>query len=152
GEQVPPGKYYAWFDYDGVNKVGPTEFEITKRGFMAKIDIDPDTINLDSQGKWITCYIDLPEGYNEQFIDFSTIKITTINDEPQDIRPVRGAIEFEPGGEYGEFDTRCMAKFDRPEVQGLLSPGTYVFKVEGKLLDGTLFEGLSDEITVIDPP
>ncbi|UCE36231.1 MAG: hypothetical protein JSW00_11895, partial [Thermoplasmata archaeon] len=28
GEQVPPGKYYAWFDYDGANKAGPAEFEI----------------------------------------------------------------------------------------------------------------------------
>jgi len=29
----------------------------------ATVDLDPDTLNLESKGKWITCYIELPEGY-----------------------------------------------------------------------------------------
>ncbi len=45
-----------------------------------------------------------------------------------------------------------MVKFDRNEVEDLLAPGTYNLKVTGELTDGTLFEGYSDEITVIDPP
>ena len=97
-------------------------------------------------------YIYFPDEWREQFIDFPTIKISAINEDPCVIPAVLGAIEWEPGGEYGEFDTRCMAKFSRAEVQELLEPGTYIFKVEGELLDGTPFEGLSDEITVINPP
>ena len=119
---------------------------------QATIDIDPDTLTLGSKGKWITCYIYFPDEWREQFIDFPTIKISAINEDPCVIPAVLGAIEWEPGGEYGEFDTRCMAKFSRAEVQELLEPGTYIFKVEGELLDGTPFEGLSDEITVINPP
>jgi len=30
----------------------------------ATVDLDPDTLNLESKGKWITCYIELPEGYD----------------------------------------------------------------------------------------
>jgi len=44
-----------------------------------------------------------------------------------------------------------MVKFDRSEVEDMLSPGTYNLKVGGELMDETLFEGYSDEIRVIDP-
>ncbi|MCK4435140.1 hypothetical protein KAU92_06580, partial [Candidatus Bathyarchaeota archaeon] len=30
----------------------------------ATVDIEPNTLNLKSEGEWITCYIELPEGYN----------------------------------------------------------------------------------------
>lgn len=32
--------------------------------FNASASYDPDTLNLESKGKWITCYIELPEGYD----------------------------------------------------------------------------------------
>ncbi len=45
-----------------------------------------------------------------------------------------------------------MVKFDRSEVEDMLVPGTYNLKVTGELLDGTGFEGYSDEVRVIGPP
>ena len=33
------------------------------------IDIDPDTLKLDSTGKWITCYIELPDEYDVEDIN-----------------------------------------------------------------------------------
>ncbi|UCE36877.1 MAG: hypothetical protein JSW00_15430 [Thermoplasmata archaeon] len=136
GEQVPPGKYYAWFDYDGVNKVGPAEFEIIKPGLTATIDIDPNTLNLKSKGKWITCYIELPEGFDVNDIEIGSIRL--------------GNVIF---AEWGDIQNDIlMVKFDRSEVEDMLPPGTYNLKVTGELADGTLFKGYSDGITVINPP
>lgn len=59
------------------------------------------------------------------------------------------SIPAEWGDVQGE---KLMVKFDRWEVEDMLSPGTYNLKVSWKLTDGTVFEGYSDEIRVIDPP
>ena len=40
---------------------------------IATVDIDPDTLNLKSKGKWITCYVELPKGYDVSDIDRATI-------------------------------------------------------------------------------
>jgi len=44
----------------------------------ANIDIDPDTLNLKSNGKWITCFIELPEGYDVWQIDGSTVVLDRV--------------------------------------------------------------------------
>jgi hypothetical protein len=100
------------------------------------IDIDPDTLNLKSKGRWITCYIDLPTGYDVNDINISTIML-------------EDTIPAEWGDVQGET---LMVKFDRSEVEDMLSPGTYNLKVTGELIDGISFEGYSDEIRVIEPP
>jgi hypothetical protein len=41
----------------------------------AVVSVEPDTLNLKSQGKWVACYIELPEGYDVNDIDFSSIKL-----------------------------------------------------------------------------
>jgi hypothetical protein len=101
----------------------------------AMIDIDPNTLNLKSKGRWITCYISLNDPYDVNNIDISTILL-------EDIIPA----------EWGDIqgDT-LMVKFDRSEVEDMLPVGTYNLKVTGELADGTSFEGYSDEIRVIDP-
>jgi len=105
---------------------------------QATIDIDPDTLNLKSKGRWITCYIDLPNGYgyNVSDIDISTVML-------EDTIPA----------EWGDIqEETLMVKFDRSDVEDMLSPGTYNLKVTGELTDGTKLEGYSDEIRVIEPP
>jgi hypothetical protein len=101
----------------------------------AMIDIDPNTLNLKSKGRWITCYIDLP-GHNVNEIDISTILL-------------EDTIPAEWGDVQGDS---LMVKFDRSEVEDMLSPGTYNLKITGEITDGTSFDGNSDEIKVIDPP
>jgi hypothetical protein len=100
------------------------------------IAINPSTLNLKSKGKWITTYITLPEGYNVKDIDITTVIL-------EDTIPA----------EWGDIqgDT-LMVKFDRSDVEDMLSPGTYNLKVTGELTGGTSFEGYSDEIRVIEPP
>jgi parallel beta-helix repeat protein len=102
---------------------------------VPSIDIDPNTLNLKSKGKWITCYIMPNEPYGPSDIDISTILL-------EDTIPA----------EWGDIqgDT-LMVKFDRSEVEDMLPVGTYNLKVTGELADGTSFEGYSDEIRVIDP-
>jgi hypothetical protein len=117
------------FDYCTI-KYSPQEQEL-----IATIDIDPNTLNLKSKGRWITCYITLNEPYDPSSIDISTILL-------EDTIPA----------EWGDIQgDRLMVKFDRSDVQALLPVGTYNLKVTGEFTDGTSFEGYSDEIRVIDP-
>jgi len=41
----------------------------------AIIDFDPDTLNLKSEGRWVTVYIELPNGYDVSEIDVPSIKL-----------------------------------------------------------------------------
>jgi parallel beta-helix repeat protein len=105
----------------------------------ANVLIEPETLNLNSKGKWITCYLELPEGYDVKDINLSTVKLCYIG--------------FEVGGEYGEFNpNELMVKFDRSDiVEDLIGyPGCEVeLTVTGELTDGTPFKG-NDTIRVID--
>ena len=109
----------------------------------ATVDIKPDTINLNREGRWITAYISLPEGYNASDIDTSSILLEDM------FSPEWNSIE---GG-------MLMAKFDSSAVINYLwgklyhMGGNRVFielTVTGKLVDGTLFAG-SDTVTIMDP-
>jgi len=107
----------------------------------ATMDINPDTLNLKSKGKWITCYIELPEGYNVFDIDVSTIM-------SNDTTPMDSYAPAEMGDYDEDGILDLMVKFDRQEVIALLSAGEATLAITGEV-DGTPFEG-SDSIRVID--
>lgn len=118
----------------------------------AVIDIDPNTLNLKSKGRWITCYIELPVGYNVTNIDANTILLE--DTLPPILDPKYGFVKSEDSYIMDhDNDTlpERMVKFDRSEVEDMLLPGTYNLKVTGLLIDGTQFAGYSDIITVIEP-
>lgn len=106
----------------------------------ATIDINPDTLKLKSKGKPITAYIELPEDYNVNEIDISTIRLNgeiSAKSHPTKI------------GDYdkdGVLD--LMVRFKRAEVMALLSGGEATLTITGKVGD-TPFEG-SDIIRVIE--
>lgn len=103
----------------------------------ATIDIDPDTLNLKSRGRWITCYIWLPEDHNVEDINAASILLEDV-------------IEAE--WKWFEIEDQVlMVKFNRSEVQGMLEPNEAVeLTVTGDLADGNEFEG-TDTIRVIGP-
>lgn len=117
-------------------------------GTPATIDINPNALNLKSKG-WITVYIELPECYNVEDIDVSTILLN-------DTIP----IDSEAPTQIGDYDSDgipdLMVKFSRTEVLESISNaglpsgrfGQVTLEVTGELSDETSFEG-SDTIRVI---
>ena len=109
----------------------------------ATLDIAPDVLNLNAEGKWITAYIELPEDYDVNNINLesillndlilSEIQLTTISDFDNDGIP------------------DLVVKFDRSSVNNILELGENVeIVVAGQLNDGTKFIGI-DTIRVINP-
>ncbi len=139
---VIPGEYsyFIWANDTNDNRATSEifTFEVI---ILGSVDIDPDTLNLNSSGKWITCYIELPDGYDVTDINIGTILLNDVvsaEDHPTNI------------SDYDEDGIPdLMVKFNRQEVQDILEPGeNVVITVNGKLFDGTLFEG-TDYIRVI---
>lgn len=97
----------------------------------ATVDIDPDTLNLKSKGKWITAYIsELPDG-----LDVANVNIGSITLNCQ--------VSVERAEVQGDV---LMLKFDRQKVQDIVSPGDEVELT----IAGDGFSG-SDTIRVISP-
>jgi hypothetical protein len=113
-----------------------------KEVIPATVDFNPDTLSLRSKGKWVTAYIELPEGYDVSNIDVGTVMLNDL-------------VSAEPHPtEIGDYDddgiADLMVKFDMAAVQEILEVGDEVeIIVAGELTDGTPFEG-SDTIRVID--
>ena len=116
----------------------------------AEIDIKPDTLNLKSNGNWITTYIELPYGNDASEIDASTVLlegiIPAVTDTKYDF--VTDASEYLIDND-GDGTLERLVKFDRAEVQSLLISETAKLSVTGVLSNGKPFEG-SDTIKVID--
>lgn len=106
----------------------------------ATIDVKPDTLNLKSDGKWVTCYIELPAPYNVSDINVTTVRLNGII--PAKLCPTK----------IGDFDRdgvkELMVKFDRKQVKSLLSVGEKRLWVTFALKDGKLCGGW-DKIKVI---
>lgn len=107
----------------------------------ATIVIEPDVLNLGSQGKWVTGYIEFPEGYDINDIDVTTI---LLNDT---IYAESFPVEVGDFDNDGIFD--LMVKFDRQTLISLLEVGDATLTVSGELINEIKFRG-SDIIRVID--
>lgn len=121
---------------------------LTTPKIIGTFEACPRVLNLQSKGKWITAFIELPEGY-----DVDDIKVTTIllNDTvPAELRLV--AI-----GDYDEDGIPdLMVKFDRAQVASYILDNidmeerfmTITLTITGYLNDDTMFQG-SDTIRII---
>jgi len=111
------------------------------------VDIEPDTLNLEMHGPWITVYIESLDEYLVSDINASSVKLEEV------LRPVFWDIQ----------DDRLMLKFRADEVipliwskishMGLPMPQDNILvelTVAGEFDGGAAFEG-SDEIQVIAP-
>lgn len=98
------------------------------------LDIDPNTLNLNSRGRWITAYL------------------TTENAKAEEIEPSSLLLNdiIPPAWWNIQNDTTLMVKFDRAAVQAILPVSNVVdIKITGQWKDGEAFE-LHDIIRVMD--
>jgi len=127
--------------------------------WYSSFDIDPDTLNLKSNGPFVTAYIQLPEGYDAADVVLETVYL----DDIQAIAdPIYGFVT-DPNSYLLDLDgdgiaeTR-MVKFDRTTVRDALADvadydeGANFYElrltITGQLADGTPFVG-TDTIVVI---
>ena len=85
---------------------------------VATLDFDPDALNLKSNGRWVTCYIELSDGYDPNDIDQSGVAF--MDSIPAVDHP--GGVEDCDGDGIEEL----MVKFPRAEVGAMLAPGDSV--------------------------
>ncbi len=103
------------------------------------IDVKPDALNLKSRGRWITSYVELPEGYDTADIDVSTVMLNGA---------IPAQLHSTKIGDYdadGVFD--LMVKFNRLDLIATLESGEVVLSIIGEV-NGISFEG-TDTIRVI---
>jgi len=113
----------------------------------ATVDVKPDALNLKTKGRWLTVYIELPEGYNVSDIDPSTVKLNhTI------------LVDLAAPTAIGDYDnddvSDLMVKFNRTEVINYISAShvgcfsvNMTCTITGQLKTGMSFEG-SDPVKV----
>ncbi len=138
--------------------IGQAQLTVTVNPVEAEINFDPDTLNLGSGGKWVTVYVELPEGYDVTQIDAEQVFLN--GEVPAVSDPKYGFVTDE--SEYlVDLDEdgipERMFKFDREEVENILEAGdevivTFEGKIgyENEVSSGmAAFEG-ADTITVIE--
>ncbi len=105
------------------------------------IDINPDTLNKNSNGKWITSYIELAEDFNPAEINSESILLNNL------ISPENHPVNV---GDYDNDGIQdLMVKFDRQSLIDILETGDNIeVKITGEMVDGMRFEGI-DTIKVI---
>ena len=106
----------------------------------AVVDISPKTLNLSSEGRWITGRIELPAEYDLGQVHMSSIRLNeTVAAEPH-------PAAVEDADQNGDPD--LMVKFSRAEVVGVLGQGESAeLRVSGSV-GGEWFEGC-DTIRVV---
>jgi hypothetical protein len=128
----------------------------------ASIDIDPDTLNLMSNGEWITAYIQPNGSYDAANIDASSLLLNS------DVSPVldpKYGFVTDPN-EYlvdsnGDGVMERMVKFNRTEVElfigraltyGTLHMVDYsiTMTISGQFNDGTRFKGTDIILVLFD--
>jgi hypothetical protein len=111
---------------DNAGNTGKTESIQVKIYIAAQTTIGPKTLNLKSNGQWVTVYIQLPECYNANQIDVSSLELR-FGDKV--IHASWGEVQ----------DGILMVKFDRAALINILSgtqPNTEVqLEIWGQVAD-----------------
>lgn len=132
---------------------------IVEKLLPADVTIEPETLNLKSNGQWITAYIELPVGNNVADIDVNT---TRLDCEIWAENDTKYGFVSDPNSYLVDHDgdgiQERLVKFDRTAVIEYLETIDYVsdtgndeiveLYVSGELYDGTPFKG-RDTISVM---
>lgn len=113
-------------------------------------DCDPDTINVRSRGRWITCYLEPGASRSAAEIHDVTVRLDSWL---APILDARYGFVFDPEGYLVDHDgngvLERLFKFDRQRLSSSLTVGNHVFLVEGQYTDGSTFSLESDIIRVV---
>jgi len=125
-----------WAQWDNLRLVeGPTTIP-------AVVDLRPETLDLACKGRWVTCYITLPEEYDVHFIDGATV---TLNGIGAHMGHEDWAQAEASDGNITDHDRdgniERMVKFDRAAVQAIVTPPEAKLVVMGNLLGDAEFQG-----------
>ena len=139
----------TWTATDAAGNEGTATQRVTVVIIGAKVNYDPNTLNLKSKGgqNSFTAYIELPSGYDVGLINMASVKLS--------VNGMTVAAQLTPTsvGDYdGDKIPDRMMKFDRQAVITALAgqTGSIVMTVNGQLTDGRLFTG-SGTIKVTNP-
>ncbi len=125
--------------------IGTNALTIDVQSIPSVINCDPNTLNLKSNGQWITCYIELPENYDVWQIDGSIMHLNSI---PIYLGKQGWATAESNKSNIKDYDDdgnlERMVKFDRQAVQEILESGEQTLALTGKVFYNTRladFEG-----------
>jgi hypothetical protein len=119
------------------------------------VDIAPAVIRYDKTvrkgNRWVTMYIEFNNSISVKDIVASTVLLEDMI--PPELNEKYGFVKSEDGyimDHDNDGLPERMLKFDRSDLEDILTPGEYNLKVSGQLSDGTQFTGSSNTIRVKD--
>ena len=123
-------------------------FARTKSELKAFVKLSPSAINKDSNGKWVTVVLGLPEAEAAAVLPDS-VRIAAVNG--QAVTPIapdpKWTGKLYTGDAEGldglEGVTYLMLKFSRQAVADVIGEGEFSLKITGRLSDGREFSGES---------
>lgn len=113
-----------------------------------EMNLTPETLNIKSQGRWITVHLFLPAGYLASNVDISSIKL---NGTLSPNLNFKGLNRFYAGElAQGSRSSSIVIKFSRSEIVNLIgsTTGSKTITITGKMKDGKTFSA-TDAIEVI---
>jgi len=130
---------------------------------VATLDFDPNTLNLKSKGKYVTCYLELPQSHDPWDIDVSTVLLngsipaelspTSVGDHDRDGIPdrmVKFSRESVISALAADESSRMWLKERGTDSAPILHGEHAEVTVSGDLIGGGSFSG-SDIVRVINP-
>ncbi|MHB8843400.1 MAG: CARDB domain-containing protein [Nitrospirota bacterium] len=148
---------YQWSvrAYDG-DRYGPWAAQesftvhVSQTGITVDLEIEPETLNQQSNGNWVMAEIELPHGYNASDVDISSIRLE--GTVPAVAKPYEQKKRHHDHGcdaDHSEHDHgEIKVKFSRSAVIDVLPAGDHVPVHVTGTVAGTPFEGV-DFIRVI---
>ncbi len=132
GHELQKGLQFRWFESQVIS---------------ATVDIKPDKLNLKRNGRWVTCYIELPKGYDVKDIDVKSIRLSVAGKD--------FCVDLEAPITIGDYDedgiSDLMVKFDnaaiRDHLQGI-NDNKVEFTMTGRLQMTAYLQG-SDIVRII---
>jgi len=125
-------KKVFWQAWDG------SDWEIVTAAIPVPVSmtISPQTLNLKSQGRWISAKVRLGDSVQAAEVNIASVKLL-------------GEVSWDRIL-VSEKPNTLTIKFSRSQVQALLTPGNQVITLSGETNDGAVFSA-SDRIKVIQP-